>query len=191
MKRRERRNDDTAPVVGAAPVVAEVLAVADDQGRLMVTVDGAVVTASPIGRAAFMALVDELLRRRQHPLALVLIEADGTRYTDTLHPGLPTPASPPAPSSPPAALVPPAQQPERERETVPESLAAARPESVRIGRAREGGFIPGEAVGIAQITMHQSADTDGRIPMLEEPIPDGVEVVLIGRISGTLLLLPQ
>ncbi len=189
MKRRERRNDDTAPVVGAAPVVAEVLAVADDQGRLMVTVDGAVVTASPIGRAAFMALVDELLRRRQHPLALVLIEADGTRYTDTLHPGLPTPASPPAPSSPPAALVPPAQQ--TERETVPESLAAARPESVRIGRAREGGFIPGEAVGIAQITMHQSADTDGRIPMLEAPIPDGVEVVLIGRISGTLLLLPQ
>lgn len=172
------------------PVAAEVLAVADDLGRLMVTVDGAVVTASPIGRAAFGALVDELLRRRGRPVSLVLIEADGSRYTDTLHP---TPTAPPQPPASPttaraerpaADVAPPTPVGASER------APAVQGEAFRAGVARVGGFIPGEAVGVAQITMHQSADTDGRVPMLDEPIPDGVEVALIGRISGTLLLLP-
>jgi hypothetical protein len=177
VKSREPRSN-AAPVSGPPLAAGEVLAVADDQGRLMVTIDGAVVTASPIGRAAFGALVDELLRRRRQPIALLLIEADGTRYTDTLHPEPQVPerlhASPTTASTDQAAAP-------------PVSTHAAQ----TLPATRAGGFIPGEAVAIAQITMHQSADTDGRIPMLDEPIPDGVEVALIGRISGTVLLLPQ
>lgn len=173
MKRRELDREPEPAPVAPAPV-AEVLAVTDDQGRLMVTLDGAVITASPIGRAAFGALLDELLRRRQQPIALVLIVADGNRYSDVLHPAPATPEIPPPAADPPPVVPDP------------------RPEPYRGGPERPAaGFIPGEAVAIATVTSHQSADTAGRVPILDQQIPAGEEVVVIGRISGTVLILPQ
>ncbi|MBY6062600.1 hypothetical protein KUV70_14210 [Microbacterium esteraromaticum] len=148
------------------PIVLPHLVVrVDANDRISVDLDGGAVTGEPVGRHALGGLIDEILRRRKVPVRVEIIEHDGTTYTDVL--------TPPAPESDPAP-------------TATAEPAAAR-ELPLLYEATGDGFVPGEDVALAVILRHSSSDGDGHVRhMIEDrELPEGGEVVLFGRISGT------
>lgn len=140
-----------------------------EDGTMTVTVDGTPhhpeAFAPPWRRESFPAIIDTLTDRRRTPIRVEVREADGAVFTDiiTLSRRRPT-AQPEADPSPVPGLV------------------------VLHGE----GFVPGEDVAVAVIVAHGDAAPDGtaRGVLARELLAASPtrEVILLGRVSGTLIV---
>lgn len=158
----------------------------DADGTMTVTIDGAPHTPAPFAppwrRESFPAILDALTARLQTPLRIHVLEADGSTFSDIItpprtrwtehSPASTTSLSPVA--SPPVITVP---------------VAATTPV---VHRVEGAGFVPGEDVAVAIIHAHSDAGSDGTARALLTPeqlasSPTG-EIILLGRISGTLVI---
>ena len=154
------------------------------EGAMTVTVDGMEYLPEPFApgwrREAFPTILDALTAQYRSPLRVQVHEADGSTFTDIITPPRerPTPkpwetrASAPAPV---AVVSPP--------------VRAAQPVLHQVAGA---GFVPGEDVAVAIIHAHTDASSDGtaRTLLTAEQTALAVtgEVILLGRISGTLTI---
>ncbi|MCT2090277.1 hypothetical protein M3D92_13400 [Micrococcus terreus] len=145
-------------------------------GAMTVTVDGRPYLPEPFApgwrREAFPTILDALTARYRAPLRVH--EADGSTFTDIITPPRERPTPKPWEARTPAAAVSP-------------PVRAAQPVLHQV----EGvGFVPGEDVAVAVIHAHTDASSDGtaRALLTTEQAALAVtgEVVLLGRISGTL-----
>ncbi len=170
--RRSSPTDDetTAPV--ELPHV--LVAVAAD-GTLAAAVDGTPF-ASPDGtawtRATFGPLMDAITNDRTIAVRVEVRENDGSVFTDILRTRKPRRAAP---------------QPENPLSETRRSRHARR--VPRLAEVTADGFVPGEDVAVATIVSHTDATGTGetRTLIALDDLPDGThEVILLGRISGTL-----
>ena len=167
------KTEPGGPVV--VPVV-EFTITAD--GAMTVTVDGRPYLPEPFApgwrREAFPTILDALTAQYRSPLRVQVREADGSTFTDIITPPRERPSQKPW-ETPPASASPP--------------LPAARPVLHQVAGS---GFVPGEDVAVAIIHAHTDASPDGRARALltAEQAETAVtgEVVLLGRISGTLVV---
>ncbi len=164
-------DETTAPV--ELPHV--VVTVAGD-GTLTAMVDGAPF-ASPDGtawtRATFGPLMDAITKDRTIAVRVEVRESDGSVFTDILR------------TRKPRRAVGPSETP------VPETRRSRHARRVpRLAEVTAGGFVPGEDVAVAAIVSHTDATGTGEARALVdlEDLPGGSapEVILLGRISGTL-----
>lgn len=175
---RYRRQSDDAPAHRApeVPVVLpHGLVAVNTDGTMTVAVDGAAheppAFAPAWRREDFATVLDQLTEQRQSPLRVEVREADGSVFTDIITPGKrrrPEPATP---------------------EPAPPTVAPASPELVVLHGA---GLVPGEDVAVAVVLAHTDAAPDGTARGLLSAdqltgTPTG-EVVLLGRVSGTLTI---
>ena len=170
--RRSTPNDDDA----TAPIeLPHVLVTVAEDGTLTATVDGtpfAAPDASAWTRATFGPLMDAITKDRTIAVRVEVRECDGSVFTDILRTRMPRRA---------AAL------PEG-----PVSETRRNRHSRRAPRLMEiagHGFVPGEDVAVATIISHTDATGTGEARALIDldDLPDGTqEVILLGRISGTL-----
>lgn len=159
--------DETVPVV--LPNV--VMEVASD-GRMTVTVDGALYEPEPFApawrREDFARVLDQLTEQRRSPVRVEVREADGSMFTDIITPGTRHPR--PAPTTEPPA-----------RQAMPELVTL-----------HGEGFVPGEDVAVAVVIAHGDATPDGTMRALltaEQAASSPTrEVILLGRVSGTLII---
>ncbi|WP_182355075.1 hypothetical protein [Flaviflexus huanghaiensis] len=164
-------NDDTT-----APVeLPHVLVTVAEDGTLTVTVDGTPFPPSDgtvWTRAAFGPLMDAITKDRTIAVRVEVRESDGSVFTDILRARKPRRAT--APTETP----------------VPETRRSRHARRVpRLTEVTAGGFIPGEDVAVATIVSHTDAAGTGEARALIDldDMPDGThEVILLGRISGTL-----
>lgn len=143
-------------------------------GSMTVTIDGT--EHPPPGdtgawsRKMFPQIIDQASDERAVPVRVEVHEADGTSFTDLI---------PAAPRKPAAAE--PAPQKKR-----------AKPGRPVLVEVTGGGFVPGEDVAVAVIVSHTEATGDGTARALLDParfVGSGAgEVVLVGRISGTIVI---
>jgi hypothetical protein len=170
--RRSGPNDDetTAPVE-----LPHVLVTVAADGTLTATVDGTPFT-SPDGsawtRATFGPLMDAITQDRTIAVRVEVRESDGSVFTDILRTRKPRRAA--APSETPM----PETRRSRHARRVP-----------RLAKVTADGFVPGEDVAVATIVSHTDATGTGEARALIDldDLPDGThEVILLGRISGTL-----
>lgn len=142
-------------------------------GSMTVAVDGALYEPEPFAppwrREDFARVLDQLTERHRSPLRVEVREADGTVFTDIITPSArrrPQPALAPEP---------PARQ--------------AMPEPVTL---HGEGFVPGEDVAVAIVIAHGDAAPDGTMRALltaEQAASSSTrEVILLGRVSGTLTI---
>jgi len=172
--RRSGPTDDEA----MAPVeLPHVLVTVAEDGTLAATVDGTPF-ASPDGnawtRATFGPLMDAITKDRTIAVRVEVRENDGSVFTDILRTRKPRRAV--APSETPL----PETRRSRHARRVP-----------RLAEVTAGGFVPGEDVAVATIISHTGATGTGEARALIDldDLPDGTrEVILLGRISGTLAL---
>lgn len=148
-------------------VLPQILLEAVSDTRLVVTVNGDKLAATPITRSEIAATVTELVARFATPTRVEVRELDGSIRADILTPPAPQPRSPFAP---------------------PET--AGEPVSVpSLLEFTAEGFVPGEDVAVAIVLRHSSADHIGNARALidrgERPALSSGEVILLGRISGT------
>lgn len=167
------RKPDSQPEPVPVSIPHVVLDVHQD-GTLTATVDGTPLdpdpTAGPWRRSSFGQIIDCATNDRTTPARVEVRESDGTSFTDII-----------------------AARPRRPRpEPEPEPRATTGPVFHTV---TGDGFVPGEDVALAVITGHTDATHTGTARTLIEPAslsvdaPDGtVEVVLFGRISGTVVL---
>lgn len=157
-------NGQASEVPAVLPLVV-IEALAHD--RLVATVNGNRLAATPFPRNELGAVITEIVAQLGTPARVELHEQDGTVHADILRP--PQPRSPLAPP-----------------EDVP--TAPNPPTLVELGAE---GFIPGEDVALAVIVTHSSAGPNGRARGLLDTrasIPVAGEVILLGRISGTTVV---
>ncbi|GAB3129149.1 hypothetical protein [Glaciibacter psychrotolerans] len=148
---------------------------------MTVTVDGEPYAPPPFGppwgRSSFATILDELTVQRHCPVRVEVNEADGTVFTDIITPFARRNRAPV-----PGLM--------REPEPSPVSLIPAPIEAQTIVGGE--GFIPGEDVAVAVIVAHTGAAPDGSArSFVTEDIrafSATSEVILLGRISGTLIL---
>ena len=173
--RRTGPNDDdtTAPVE-----LPHVLVTVAADGTLTATVDGTPFPspdASAWTRATFGPLMDAITKDRTIAVRVEVRENDGSVFTDILRTRKPRRAV--APSETPA----PETRRSRHARRVP-----------RLAEVTVGGFVPGEDVAVATIVAHTDAIGTGEARTLIDldDLPEGSrhEVILLGRISGTLAL---
>ena len=183
--RYRRTNPDHQPPAASAPpsggpVVVPVVEFAiSADGAMTVTVDGAPYLPEPFApawrRESFPAILDALAARHRTPLRVQVREVDGSTFTDII---------PPPRERPPAR---PWERPALEVTTPP--VAAVQPVLHQVAGA---GFVPGEDVAVAIIHAHTDASPDGtaRALLTAEQAATAVtgEVILLGRISGTLAI---
>ena len=170
--RRTGPNDDdtTAPV--ELPHVFDTDA---EDGTLTATVDGTPFPspdASAWARATFGPLMDAITQDRTIAVRVEVRESDGSVFTDILRTRKPRRAA--APSETPM----PETRRSRHARRVP-----------RLAEVTADGFVPGEDVAVATIVSHTDATGTGEARALIDldDLPDGThEVILLGRISGTL-----
>ena len=172
--RRTGSNDDdtTAPVE-----LPHVLVTVAAGGTLTATVDGTPFP-SPDGiawtRATFGPLMDALTKDRTIAVRVEVRESDGSVFTDILR------------TRKPRRAVAPSQNP------VPETRRSRHARRApRLAEVTAEGFVPGEDVAVATIVSHTDATGTGEARALIDldELPDGThEVILFGRISGTLAL---
>lgn len=160
--------DESVPVV--LPHVVMVIA---PDGRMTVTVDGTLYEPEPFApawrREDFARILDLLTAQHRSPLRVEVREADGTTFTDIITPSTRRrPQSDPVPEAP-------------TRRVMPELVTF-------YGE----GFVPGEDVGIAIVIAHGDAGPDGTMRALltaeQAAASPTREVVLLGRVSGTLTI---
>lgn len=179
MPRPRYRRTDTEPARPdedpdeAVPVVLpHVVMTVDADGTMTVTVDGTPYETQPFAppwrREDFAAILDQLTTRRRAPVRVEVREADGTEFTDIITPGKRRRPDP---------------QPD------PPTVAAGLPELTALHGA---GFVSGEDVAIAVVIAHGDAAPDGTMRGLLtaeqlQPSPTR-EVILLGRVSGTLTI---
>ena len=156
-------------------VLPHVVIVVVEDGRMTVTVDGALYEPEPFAppwrREDFARVLDQLTEQHRSPVRVEVREADGTVFTDIITPGKrrrPRPDSEPVPQPPPPR---------------------AMPELVTL---TGDGFVPGEDVAIAVVIAHGDAAPDGTMRGLltteqAESSPTR-DVILLGRVSGTLTI---
>lgn len=147
----------------------------DETGTVTATLDGQQVPppeqVEAWRRGTFATLVDHVTNDRALPVRVTVHESDGTTFTDLLPPVT--------------------------RHTPPPAETAEEPSVKRRRRARElievdggAGFVPGEDVAVALIITHTDATPAGRVRALIETASirevTGSEVVLLGRVSGTV-----
>ncbi len=160
----------------AVPIVLpQVVITITDDGRMTVTVDGVPFEPEPFAppwqREDFARVLDQLTEQRRSPVRVEVREADGSTFTDIITPTRrhrtePKPA--PAPEPP---------------------VASAPPELVAL---HGEGFVPGEDVAIAVVIAHSDAAPDGTMRGLltadQLAVSPTREVILLGRVSGTLTI---
>lgn len=160
--------DEAVPVV--LPHVA--MTVAPD-GTMTVTIEGAPHEpesfAPPWRREDFARILDHLTELRRTPVRVEVREADGTVFTDIITLGKRRrPAADPEPGLP-------------ERRVLPELVTL-----------RGEGFVPGEDVAVAVVIAHGDAAPDGTMRGLltaeQVAASPTREVILLGRVSGTLTI---
>ncbi len=182
MSKRARSKTDPTAVVMVRIVVAE-------DGTLSVTVDGAPYLppefSPPWRRSAYPHIVDAISQHTGHTLRVDVIEIDGRVITDYRTPPKPRPVSP----EPAAAPVVAAPQPSAPQPAAPQVPVQAAP---RFTQLAGSGFVPGEDVAVAIIISHTETAPDGIARALIDSrclaaCPTG-EAILVGRISGTLVL---
>lgn len=159
----------TVPVV-----LPQVVVDVDENGHVRVSVDGRPYPLAPevqrAGRAAVKGLVEQIAAEAASPARVVVLEADGSRFTDVV---APTPPASPAPEPEPEPLSDPAKEPVR-----------------RLPVLAGHGFLPGEPVAIAVVVATQTATGDGYAGLrLPAALLDGRSAVLFGETSGNLIVL--
>ena len=173
--RRSTPNEDDA----TAPVeLPHVLVTVAADGTLTATVDGTPFASPDAGdwtRATFGPLMDAITNDRTIAVRVEVRENDGSVFTDILRTRKPRRAV--APSETPA----PETRRSRHARRVP-----------RLAEVTAGGFVPGEDVAVATIVSHTDATGTGEARTLIDldDLPAGTshEVILFGRISGTLVV---
>lgn len=160
-RRRKRAGDHALPTT-IPVVIAEV----DERDRVSVQVDGVLFTPEPIGRAAFGSLLDEILRQRGTTLRVQVHEADGTSYTDL--------------------LTPPTRVEQDAVHAAPRTADAAVAAGSALLEVTGAGFVPGEEVAVAPVLVHASARGDGTMRSLVELDGPVAELLVYGRVSGTI-----
>ena len=170
--RRSTPNEDDA----TAPVeLPHVLVTVAADGTLTATVDGTPFASPDAGdwtRATFGPLMDAITNDRTIAVRVEVRENDGSVFTDILRTRKPRRAA--APSQNPV----PGTRRSRHARRMP-----------RLAEVTAGGFVPGEDVAVATIASHTDATGTGEALTLIDldDLPDGThEVILLGRISGTL-----
>lgn len=172
--RRTGPSDDET--TGPVELPHVLVSVAED-GTLTATVDGTAF-ASPDGtawtRATFGPLMDSITKDRTIAVRVEVRESDGSVFTDILRTRKPRRAA--APSETP----------------VPETRRSRHARRVpRLAEVIAVGFVPGEDVAVATIVAHTDATGTGEARTLIDldDLPDGThEVILLGRVSGTLVV---
>ena len=171
--RRSTQNDDE----NMAPVeLPHVLVTVAEAGTLTATVDGAPFSSpdeTAWTRATFGPLMDAITKDRTIAVRVEVRENDGSVFTDILR------------TRKPRRAVAPSETP------VPETRRSRHARRVpRLAEVTAGGFVPGEDVAVATIVSHTDATGtgDARALIDLDTLPDaaGQEVILLGRISGTL-----
>lgn len=144
---------------------------------MTVTLDGRPYLPKPFApawrRESFPHVIDQITNHRARWVRVTVVEADGHLYTDNIAPRRRTTtdeASPPRPA-----------------EITP--AASAAPPTV-LAQASGEGFVPGEDIAVALVIAHTSASPDGIVRALLDArhlaASPTREVILMGRISGTL-----
>lgn len=138
-------------------------------GSMTVTIDGTPYLppddAAPWSRASFPQIIDHASQDRTVPVRVEVHEVDGTSFTELL------PARPPRPT--------PASEPAPKRKKPSPALVEVTGE----------GFVPGEDVACCVIVSHTDATPHGAARAVLDPkqVKGAGEVVLVGRISGTVV----
>lgn len=171
-RRSTASDDETTAPVELPHVLVNVAA----GGTLTATVDGTTFAspdASACTRATFGPLMDAITKDRTIAVRVEVRESDGTVFTDILRTRKPRRAIT-SPENP---------VPEARR-----SRRARRPP--RLMEVTADGFVPGEDVAVATIISHTDATGTGEARALIGldglPAESTHEVILLGRISGTL-----
>ena len=177
--RRTPSTEDGEPIIDLPVVLPLVVMTIRSDATMTVTVDGEPYEPPPFGppwgRGSFAAILDELTGQHYCPVRVEVREVDGTVFTDIITPSTRLNRTlglylAPQPESPPKSAT-----------TMPvEALPTVSGE----------GFLPGEDVAVAIIVAHTDAATDGTARSL---VTGGMqassptrEVILLGRVSGTL-----
>lgn len=141
---------------------------------MTVTVDGAPHEPEPFAppwrRQDFAAVLDQLTEQHRSPVRVEVREADGSTFTDIITPTR--------------------RRTEPEPDPAPEPPAGrATPELVALHGEE---FLPGEDVAIAIVIAHGDAAPDGTMRGLltadQLAATPTHEVILLGRVSGTLTI---
>jgi hypothetical protein len=160
--------EESVPVM--LPLVVIVIA---GDGRMTVTVDGVPFEPEPFAppwrREDFARVLDQLTEQRRSPVRVEVREADGSTFTD---------------------IITPPRRRRTEADPAPEPpTGRAMPELVTL---HGEGFVPGEDVAIAVVIAHGDAAHDGTMRGLltvdQLTVSPTREVILLGRISGTLTI---
>ena len=160
-----------------APVeLPHVLVIVAANGTLTATVDGTPFPAPEAAlwtRTTFGPFMDVITNDRTVAVRVEVRESDGSVFTDIIRPRTPRRA----------VALPEKPVPETRR-----SRHARR--APRLMEVTADGFVPGEDVALAVIVSHTDATGtgDARALIDLDTLPDtaGQEVILLGRISGTL-----
>lgn len=142
-----------------------------DDGAMTVLVDGEVYAppehAPAWHRGSFSTVLDAITTRLNSAVKVIVVEHDGSTFTDIVTPRRSIPAVDPAvhgaPEGPPC---------------VPQLVSVT-----------GSGFLAGEEVAVAPVVAHAGAAPDGRIQALlaSDRLPTGVvELLLLGRVSGAV-----
>lgn len=146
-------------------------------GTMTVTLDGGPYLPEPFApawrRESFPHVIDQITDHGARWVRVTVFEANGHLYTDNIAPQrrtAPDETSPPEPA-----------------EITP--AASAAPSTVLV-RMSGKGFVPGEYIAVALVIAHTSASPDGTVRALLDACHLAAsptrEVILLGRISGTL-----
>lgn len=162
-------------------VLPHVVITVTETGALDVTVDGADFPPPEDGawtRGTFGPLLDAITADRTITVRIEVRETDGTVFTDIIRGRRRTP--PPADAEP--------SEPASGR-----GKHTTKPRGPALAEATADGFVPGEDVAVAVIVSHTDATGTGTaralldLDRLRPVLRDGTgEVVLLGRVSGTL-----
>jgi len=170
-KTRRAARRAAAPTDQAPTVLPSVVIAVAETGELTVTIDDVPYPSEPFApawrREDFARLIDQITDQRHSAIRVEVRESDGTVFTD---------------------IVAPARR--RTSETAPDPQAATAAAAVELVELHGSGFVPGEDIAVAVVVAHTDASHDGTArTVLEATQLDASptrEVILLGRVSGTL-----
>lgn len=184
-RRTSPETESSSAANSAGPMVVPVVEfTVHPDGSMTVTVDGAPHTPPPFApawrRESFPAILDDLAARHATPLRVHVREADGTTFTDIITPPKPRTTTEPW------------NHDQRQAAPTPTVGPTEGKVPVVLHQVTGAGFVPGEDVAIAIIHAHSDAGSDGtaRALLTAEQLATAHtgEVILLGRISGTLVI---